>query len=338
MAKKSEGDIVVDALSQHAESTEIIKREQVKSAEQTQRDKEEAIAVIYEMAGKIKATHFFKEQAGFFDLLLLKQVKDSKEYRTRLGMSWEAFCDSIGIKRRTIDEHLEDLQPFRLEFLAAFRQFSGVDLGKIKYLGMAINEKLAAVAENAITYNGETIPIDAEHKDEIQALLETLEENHKKEKEEADVTIKTKERLLKAKEDTINKMERELKRLEKTVPKSELTEEEQDACNLLTRVQLDFLAALSDIKKKIKPHEAPEIAIRQYYYLLIYMQKITMEERIALQVYFEPAEMGPDEITEDELPPTEVLIDNLPLAAGKGIGAKVVAKQEERKNKKGGKE
>lgn len=331
---KREAELVSRAQDETARTTEIMTREHEKSVEQTQREKEEAIAALYEMKGKIKATHFFKEQAGFFDLLLLKQVKDSKDYRTRLNMNWEDFCESIGLKRRTVDEQLQDLQPFRLEFLAAFRQFSGVDVSKVKYLGMAISEKAAEIAENAIIYNGETIPLDAEHKDEIQSLLETLEENHKKEKEETETTIRTKERLLKAKEDTINKMERELKRLERTVDKSELTEEEQDAVNLLMQVQKDFLAALSDIKKKIDPKNAPEIAIRQWYYLIIFMQKITMEERLSLQAHYEPAVMGPDEILEEELPPPDVMIDNTPLTAGKGMGKKVAEKIAERKNGK----
>jgi len=331
---KTEADMLVQNYSEAAESQEAMKKDMEKSAEQVQREKEEAIANIYEMAGKIKATHFFKEQAGFFDLLLLKQVKDSKEYRTRLGLTWEAFCDSIGVKRRTIDEHLEDLQPFRLDFLAAFRQFSGVDLSKIKYLGMAINEKMAEVAENAITYNGETIPLDAEHRDDIQALLETLEESHKKQIEDKDATLAAKDRLLKAKEELVNKMERELKRLEKTVPKSELTEEEQDAVNLLAQVQSDFIAGLSDIKKKIDPRSAPEIALRQYYYLLIYVSKQALEERLALQSYYEGAEEVPWEITEFELPPEDVLIDNMPMTAGRGMGEKVKAKIAERQARK----
>ncbi|PKN71224.1 MAG: hypothetical protein CVU54_02040 [Deltaproteobacteria bacterium HGW-Deltaproteobacteria-12] len=332
--KKTAADNFVTAVSEHAESTEIMKRDLEKSAEQIQKDKEAAIANVYEMAGKIKATNFFKSQAEFFNLVMLKKVKDSKEYRERFGITWEQFCEHVGINRRTMDRALEDIAPFRQEFLDTLSNYSGVTFNKIKYLGMAVDEKLVNLSENAITYNGETIPLDVEHKDEIQALLETLEENHKREKEEADTTIRTKDRLLKAKEDTINKMERELKRLEKITPKSELTEEEQDAVNLLLQAQKDFLSTISDIKKKIEPHKAPEIALRQYYYLLIFMQKITSEERLFLQDAYAGAEVVPWEIMEEELPPTDVLIDNLPMTAGKGIGAKVVAKMEERKNKK----
>ena len=211
---KREAELVSKSQDDSARTTEIMKREHEKSVEQTQREKEEAIANIYEMAGKIKATNFFKSQAEFFNLVMLKKVKDSKAYRERFGITWEQFCEHVGINRRTMDRSLEDIAPFRQEFLDTLSDFSGVTFNKIKYLGMAADEKLVNLSENAIVFNGETIPVDAEHADEIQSLLETLEENHKKEKEEAETTIRTKERLLKAKEDTINKMERELKRLE----------------------------------------------------------------------------------------------------------------------------
>jgi len=328
----TEADKLVKNYSEAAESMEATRKNIETNAVTAQREKEEAIAALYEMKGKIKATHFFKEQAGFFDLLLLKQVKDSKEYRTRLGMTWDEFCESIGVKRRTVDEHLEDLQPFRLEFLAAFRQFSGVDLGKIKYLGMAVDQKMAAVAGNAITYAGETIPLDAEHRDDIQALLENLETASKAEKEELEAALSAQKKVAAAKEKVINRMERDLKRLEKTVVKTDLTEEEQDAINLLSQVQIDFMGWLSDIHKTIKPNEAPEIVIRSYYYLLILMSKACLEERMKLEEAYRDAEAVPWEIREDELEliPEETLIDNQPCFVGRGIGKKVTAKRAQR--------
>lgn len=335
MSGKTEADSLVQSYSEAAEAQENYKRNLERSAEQAQREKEEAIANVYEMAGKVKATNFFRGQAEFFNLVMLKKVKDSKEYRERFGMTWEKFCEYAGVNRRTVDRQLEELELFRQEFLDTLSNFSGVTFSKIKYLGMAISGHMSEISENAITYNGETIPLDADHKDEIQALLETLEESHKKQIEEKDATLAAKDRLLKSKEELVNKMERELKRLEKTVPKSELTEEEQDAVNLLAQIQSDFIAGLSDIKKKIDPKTAPEIALRQYYYLLIFLSKQTLEERLALQAYYEGAEEVPWEITEFELPSEDVLIDNMPMTAGRGMGAKVKAKLEERQAKKG---
>jgi transcriptional regulator with XRE-family HTH domain len=333
MSKRA-AELVTKAMDESARTTEVMKRDLVLNAEQAQIEKEEAIANIYEMAGKIKTTGFNKAQSEFFELLMLKQVKDSKEYREKFGMTWEQFCEHVGVNRRTVDNLLIDLKPFKVEFLAKFANFAGFPINKIKYLEEPLLANIAKIEGNVIVYNGETIPFEKEYKEDFQTLLETLEENHKKEKDEADTTIRTKNRLLKAKDDTLNKLERELKRLEKTVEKSELTEEEQDAVNLLAQVQVDFLTSLSDIKKKIKPHEAPEIALRQYYYLLIFISKLAMEERLNLQTHYEGAEEVPWEITEMEIPSQDVLIDNLPATAGKGMGAKVKAKLEERAAKK----
>lgn len=317
MKKRTEADILHKNYSDAAESREKELRDIEKSKEVLQQEREEAIAKIYEMAGKIKATNFFKNQTEFFDLLLLKQVKDSKDYRNKLGMTWEDFCEYIGVKRRTIDEHLQDLQPFRLEFLSAFRQFSGVPINKIKYLGMAVSEKVAELAENAIIYDGETIPLDPEHKDEIQALIETLEENHKKESEEKDATIKAKDRLLKSKDDLVNKMEREIRRLEKTVVKEDLSDEEQEAVDLLRQIQLDFVQGISTIKQKIPYDKSPEIALRQLYFLYLFISKVCLDERLALNEVYKDAEEVPWEISEEELPPPDVMIENMPTGGKK---------------------
>jgi|GEM_PF-2812507 hypothetical protein len=331
---KREAELLTNAMEKHAEGTEKIKRDMEKTAEQKQKDKEAAIAKIFEGAGSIKTLKFQKSQSGFFYLLKMKEIKESKAYRDLFDMSWEKFCEYVGENRRWIDEQLADLKPFKVEFLEDFLRFSGVTLNKIKYLGDSNAEVNSGINGNAITYNGETIPVDQEHAEEIQSLIETLEENHKKEKDEADTTLRTKERLLKSKEDTINKMERELKRLERTVEKSELTEEEQEGVDMLIQMQKDFLTTVSDIKKKIIPHKAPEVVLRQLYYLYIFMSKVTMEERLGLHEEYKNAEEVPWEISEFELPATDVLIDNLPMTAGKGMGKKVAAKMEERKAKK----
>ncbi len=330
-----ETELVRKTQDDSAREVEVKRRDLEKATEQKQRDKEKAIGEIHEMAGKIKATNFQKSQSTFFSLLMLKQVKEAKEYRDRFNMTWQEFCDYVKVDKRRTDEHLLDLKPFKTEFLADFANFSGVTINKIKYLGEAILADSAKIEENAITYNYETIPVDAEHADEIKALLETLEENHKKEKDEANETIKTKERLLRDKDKVMDKQARDIARLERRVDKTDLTEEEQDACNLLYQVQVDIMSWFSDIKKKIKPHEAPEIALRQYYYLLIFFSKLAMEERLNLQASYAPAEEVPWEITDMEIPPQDVFIDNLPMTAGKGLGKKVVEKLEERKAKKG---
>jgi len=320
--------------SDAAESMETQRRGMEKAAEQTKREKEEAIANVYEMAGKIKATNFQKSQSAFFGLLMLKQVKESKEYRSKAEMTWEQFCEHVGVDRRRIDEQLLDLKPFRTDFLADFANFSGVEISKIKYLGMAVSEKAAEIAENAIIYNGETIPLDPEHKDEIQALLEKLEESSKQQLEEKDAAIRAKNRILKSKEDLVNKMEREIKRLEKTVEMEPLSEEEQEAVEILRKIQTDFTEGIFTIKKKIPYDKAPTVALRQLYFLYIYISKVCMDERLALSDVWKDAEEVPWEITEEELPPPDVIIENMPLG-GKKIADNYRKKVNERKSGKG---
>jgi hypothetical protein len=191
---------------------------------------------------------------------------------------------------------------------------------------MAVNEKVAEIAGNAIVYNGETIPLDAEHKDDIQALLENLEAAHKKEKEELEATLSAQKKVTQAKEKVINTLERDLKRLEKIADRTDLTPEEQDAINLLSRVQQDFLQGISDIKKQIKPKEAPEIALRQLYFLYIFISKVCSDERLALNEVYPAAEEVSWEITDKEVPAQDVLMENLPMSAGKGIGKRVKEK------------
>lgn len=323
MAKaRTQADESILINSEAAQSAELIGRDSEKSMADAQLEKEEAIKQIYEMAGKVKATNFNKSQSAFFSLIMLKQVKDSKDYRAKFGMSWEQFCDHVGVSRRWIDEQLADLKPFKAAFLEDFLRFSGTTVNKIKYLGEAVAEGTSGISENAITYNGETIPLDAEHKDEIQALLETLEEEHKKQIEEKDATLSATKRVMKSKEALINKMEHEIKRLEKRADLNELTEEEQDAVNLLYEVQKQVMEGFSTIKKKIPYDTAPTIALRQLYFLLIFISKLCMDERLALNAIYQDAAEVPWEIMEEELPPADVLVDNLPMTRGMGKAMK----------------
>lgn len=319
----TEADKLVKNYSEAAESREIERRNIEQNAVTAQREKEEAIANVYEMAGKIKAINFQKAQSNFFGLLMLKKVKDSKEYRDRFGMTWEKFCEHVGVNKRWIDEQLADLKPFKVEFLEAFLQFSGVPISKVKYLAEAKLEVTSNLSENAIVYNGETIPLDAEHRDDIQALLETLETAHKTEKEELEAALSASKKVAAAKEKVINTMERDLKRLERKVDLSDLTDEEQEGINLLAQVQMDFMKGLSDIKKKIVPHEAPEIVLRQLYFLWIFVAKVAADERMALNESYRDAEEVPWEIMENEIPEQDVLAENSPIFAGRNIGEKI---------------
>lgn len=229
---------VIDVESEAAlEVVEMEKRQE--ELQKSEREfKEKAIAQVFELAGKIKATALFEAQSRVMKLLNLKQVKDAKAYRETFGMTWEQFCDHVGEDRRRIDEELIDLKPFKAEFLAKFVSGFGVEINKVKYLGEAISANSAEIRDNAIVYDGETIPLTPEHRDDIQALLERLEESYKAQLEDKTTTIKTKDKLIKAKEELLNKQEKEISKYERAAKKKGLSPEEdaflQDMDNLRT--------------------------------------------------------------------------------------------------------
>lgn len=165
---------------------------------------------VYEMAGKIKATHFAQRQSKFFKLLMLKQVKETKEYRLKYGMNWEEFCEYVGADRRYIDRQLEDLEPFRVDFLGTFAGFMGADISKIKYLGRAIAGNLTQFDGENIILGDEKIPCIPEHAGEINAILDKLQEELKAQKEDAVAQKKAFERVQENTHRTLAKMEKEL--------------------------------------------------------------------------------------------------------------------------------
>ncbi len=195
---------------------------------------------LHRMAGKIEATGFFRAQSEFFRLVMLKQVKDCKEYREKYGMSWEQFCESVGVSRRWIDEQLSDLKPFRVTFLEEFLRFSGVDFNKIKYLGDAVTGGTAGIKGNSIIFDGETIPVTPEHAEEIQAVLERIEEALGKEQEEHQAEKKTLERRMADEKKHIQQLEKEIAKFEKSAKAKGLSPEEDAFLQQMDNLKTGF--------------------------------------------------------------------------------------------------
>ena len=312
-----------------AEELVKIGREQAEGEVASLKSKLEAAPWIYEMLGKVKTLAFTEAQTKFFKLVLLKQVKDEKLYREKFGMTWAKFCEMVGLSYRTIDDQLADLKPFKAEFLTNFVNFSGFDFRKIKYLGDPKLTDSVNFTDNTIIYNGETIPVTPEHADEIQALLEKLEEDHKKQLEDKDAALRAQKRISESKEDVIKKLERDIKRLEKTVEVSDLPPEEQEQIELLKELQRSIQNLLYTVRQKIDFQKSSKEVLRQLYFLYIFGSKLFMEERMALNDIYADADEVPWEIMENELPPDHVMIDNLPLT--KGMGKAYKEKMDKRK-------
>ncbi len=124
--------------------------------------------------------------------------------------------------------------------MAAFRQFSGFDLHKIKYLGEAVDRRAAEIKDNKIIYDGQEIAIAPENKDEIQAVLEKIEATYKQQIDEAQSDARASKRVLKDKETLINKQAKEIDRISGKARSKDLTPEEDGFLKQMENLRIGF--------------------------------------------------------------------------------------------------
>jgi Sec-independent protein translocase protein TatA len=232
---------------------------------------------VYEMAGKIKATRFTQHQSEFMTLLMLKQVKETKAYRLQYGMNWVDFCEYVGLKVRNVDIQLQDLEPFRMQFLASFADFMGDDISKIKYLGKAISAKIADFDGENIIIGEEKIPCLPEYAGEINAALDNLRELINTQKEEAAAQKKAFQRVQADTHKSMAKLEKELQKARKSSESKGLTLEEDAFLTKMEHARITFDTAImhvepTDMFSEDDPAPTPRM-IAAYLSTLDYMRK-----------------------------------------------------------------
>lgn len=221
---------------------EVVAMEQKQDAmaEAMKGAREKATSILFREAGRIEAMNFHRAQSEFFMLVMLKRVKESKEYREKLDMTWTQFCESVGVKWRTIDDKLSELKPLKVEFMQAFVNFSGFDFNKIKYLAEASLTDSVKISGNCILYNGQEIAITPENKDEIQAVLEKIEADHKTRADEAEANLKAAKRSMRDKDALIEKKNKDLDRYTGHARAKDLTPEEDGFLQQMENLKIGF--------------------------------------------------------------------------------------------------
>jgi hypothetical protein len=120
-------------------------------------------------------------------------------------------------------------------------------LNKIKYLARAISAESAGFTDNSIIFEGEEIPITPEHKDEIQALFERIQEATEVQLKEKDKQIedraaelRTKDRVLDDIHKTLEKAHRRLDRLTRLAEEQNLAPEQAAFLSRMETLRLTF--------------------------------------------------------------------------------------------------
>ncbi len=125
----------------------------------------------------------------------LYQIKKSKSYRASGYVNWDNFCDKVlGCNHDVIDEQIVFARKFGSEFLAAAKQISLSRRVLRELRALPESEIQELVHGNAIRIDGEEIPLDEEHADEINEALESAVAKHRadaeREKARADVAAR----------------------------------------------------------------------------------------------------------------------------------------------------
>lgn len=239
------------------------------------REEIEAVRVESQASGALQAigsTIAFQE---LMKAITLHRIKGNKEYK-KGGMTWAAFCESLGFEVRTVDLMLTDIKSIVGTFSENFSSFAGVPFNKIRLLGKSVSENISEIKNNCLIYGDESIPLTPEYRDDIQALIERIGEEAREKVEEADSKLSAKDKVLKSKEDVINKQERELKKHDKAAAKKGLTTDEDAFLQLMSNKKTSFEGYMLSMDPDFVMENAGDITPRMRAALIAALHEMKM--------------------------------------------------------------
>ncbi|MEA5113055.1 MAG: hypothetical protein VB050_03430 [Geobacteraceae bacterium] len=194
--------------------------------QENQAEREQLIAQSHEIIGRVQANTLMSKFANVSNLVHLKNIKESKIYRD-LPMvgTWDKYCEYLGLSRQKVDEDLANLAAFGEDFLLTCQQFSlGYrDLRKLRQL---THDGTIQVIDGAVEIAGEKIPLDEDHKEDLQAAIEKIAEEQTALREEMAAQKKATERVQKDTHKSLVKLQKENDQFRKKAEARGLTLEE----------------------------------------------------------------------------------------------------------------
>jgi hypothetical protein len=189
-------------------------------------ERQALIAQCHEVIGRVQANALMAKFANVSNLVYLKNIKESKIYRN-LPMvgTWENYCEYLGLSRQKVDEDLANLAAFGEDFLTTCQQLQ-VGYRDLRKLRQLTHSGAIQVTDDALEISGECIPLDADHKEDIQAAIEKIIEEQAGLKEELTAQKKANDRAQEANRKEIVKLQKDLDRLEARAQGKGLSAEE----------------------------------------------------------------------------------------------------------------
>lgn len=265
-----------------------------------QAERERRIAECHQVIGRIQGVQMLVKFGDVTNLVWLKEIKEQKIYKDLPNIgTWEKFCNYIGLDRHTIDQNLLNLAAFGEEFLETVTKMK-VGYRDLRKLRQLTHEGALQVEDGVITIGDEEIPLDADHREDLQAALERVIDAKEAVIREKDATIRTKDRLLESKEQLIHRQEKDLARYEGEAAKAGLTPTEDAYIKKMENLRTSFDGYMlkvdperSELAKR-EPEPTPRM-VAAYLTTLDYMRKQLLAAYDTAQDMYGSAAMSPEE-------------------------------------------
>ena len=229
-----------------------------------------------EAMGVLKKIQHDRAYNELIEAVVLFRVKENRSYKEG-GLTWAEFCEASGYEVRTADNIINDLRPILNRFSENVSNLLGIGFNKIRYLGKSLSENVSEISDGALLIQGEKIPLTPEHKDEIEAAIDKLQDDLKKQKEEMAAQKKAHERVQADIHKTVAKLEKELAQERGFFDDKELNDDEAAFVKKvhLLKVAFDgYLITLDpDNIEELQPKREPSVRMRaEYLSALSYMK------------------------------------------------------------------
>lgn len=226
----------------HAKQKFELEEKAIKEKEAIDRSKREVTEKVACLVGRAQAFGYIGKLANVGELASLKEIKDNKLYKEAGIDTWAGFCEHIGIKTRTVDEHLDDLNKFGIEFMESTQK-----------LGLTRQDlrRLRALPEDSrVEVVNQTIELENPTKEQIHALVDAIEDQAgeiatlKAEKQKQTQAIEKKNSAILRGQQQCVELEDKLRKQAASMENSIIRTDEAQAIELLSEIKGQFNSCL----------------------------------------------------------------------------------------------
>lgn len=243
----------LDPVSEAAMDVVNVEQQREEIAKLDQADKDRRLAECHQVIGRIQATKMMSKFTNVSELVWIKEVKESKLYKGLPGFeTWEKFCNSIGYTATHVDDQLKNLEVLGAEFLQTVSDLR-VGYRNLRKLRQLSHDGTVTIDAEFMVIGEERIPLDGEHKEELQTAIETLIEQQAAMQQEFEAQKKAFSRVQTDTHKSLTRLQKDLAKLEKDAEAKGLTPAEDAFIQKCDNARLTIDGFLNQFDPSINP-------------------------------------------------------------------------------------